>query len=91
MIELVSITKTGEIWYLNKVIVNPNHISVVAEANDINMLLREGKIEIGLNDHVTFSRITMAQRSGFDEMIVVGSPEQLLEKVKKSTKQILKG
>ncbi len=91
MIELVSIVKAGHTWYLNKVIVNPEHISVVSEANDVNKLLSEGKIEIGLTKHATFSRISMSSRSGFDEMVVVGSPTELLEKIRKSTKKILKG
>jgi len=72
-------------------VVNPNHISVVSEANDINSLLKEGKIQIGLNEHVTFSRITMSLQSGFDELVVVGTPTELLEKVRNSTKQLLKG
>ena len=91
MIELVSIIKTGENWYLNKVVVNPNHISVVEEASDITALLREGKIVMGLNEFVTFSRVTMASKSGFSELVIVGSPTELLEKVKKSSKQLLKG
>ena len=91
MIELVNITKAGQTWFLNKVVVNPNHISVVCEADDVNELLKEGKINMGLNEHVTFSRITMSSQSGFEELIVVGSPTQLLEKMKRNSKQLLKG
>ena len=81
MIELVNITKAGQTWFLNKVVINPQHISVVCEADDVNELLKEGKINIGLNEHVTFSRITMTSRSGYEDLIVVGSPTQLLEKI----------
>ncbi len=91
MIELVSITKAGETWYLNKIVVNPNHISVVSEAKDVNELLKEGKIQIGLNEQARFSRVTMSLQSGFGELIIVGSPTELLEKVKRSSKQLLKG
>tara|TARA_R110000824_G_scaffold66418_5_gene172351 strand:+ start:514 stop:789 length:276 start_codon:yes stop_codon:yes gene_type:complete len=91
MIELVSIVKTGETWYLNKVVVNSQYITTVSESQKHNTMLKEGKIHIGLNEHVTFSSITLDTKSGFDEMIVVGSPEQLLEKIKGTNKQLLKG
>ena len=44
MIELITISKAGENWYLNKVIVNSQHIAMVIESNEHNNLLREGKI-----------------------------------------------
>jgi hypothetical protein len=91
MIELVSIVKAGETWYLNKIIVNPKYITTVCESRKHNTMLKEGKIHIGLNEHVTFSLITLNNKSGFDEIVVVGSPEQLLEKIKKNDKQLLKG
>jgi len=91
MIELVSIVKTGETWYLNKVVVNAQYITTVAESREYNKMLREGKINMGLSEHVTFSVITLNNKSGFDEMIIIGSPSQLLEKIKKNNKQLLKG
>jgi len=91
MIELVSIVKTGETWYLNKVVVNAQYITTVSESREYNEMLREGKINMGLSEHVTFSVITLNKKSGFDEMIIVGSPSQLLEKIKKNNKQLLKG
>ena len=91
MIELVSIMKTGETWYLNKVMVNPQYITTVKESREHNVMLKEGKIHIGLNEHVTFSSITLNSKTGFDKMIVVGSPEQLLEKIRNNSKQLLKG
>ena len=91
MIELVNIIKAGETWYLNKIIVNAKYITTVTESREHNAMLKEGKIHIGLNEHVTFSTITLNNKSGFEEMIVVGSPEQLLEKIRNNSKQLLKG
>ena len=91
MIELVSIVKTGETWYLNKIVVNPQHISIVSEAREHNIMLREDKIHIGLSKHVSFSSITMDVKSGFEELIVVGTPEQLLEKIRNTNRQLLRG
>ncbi len=92
MLEVISISKTGEQWYLNKVIINPAHISVVAEAEEMNSLLREGKLELGFNKFVGFSKLTMSASSGFNELIVACSPSQILEKISKSeSRKLLKG
>ena len=87
----MSITKAGETWYLNKVVINSQHIAIVSEAREHNIMLKEGRIPIGLNEHVSFSSVTMDVKSGFEELIVVGTPEQLLEKIKGTNRQLLKG
>jgi len=91
MIELITISKTGEQWYLNKVIVNPQHIALVIESLEYGRLLKEGKIDIGLDNNVQFSTIRMASASGFDDFIAVGSPGTIMEKMNRNTKQLLKG
>ena len=91
MIELITITQTREIWYLNKVIVNPNHIVTITEASEHNRMLKEGRIDLSLNEGVTFSKVKMNPITGFDEFVVVGSPTMIMEKANRNTKQLLKG
>ena len=92
MLELISISKAGEQWYLNKVIINPKHVSSISEDRGMNSLLREGKIELGFNPEVSFSKVEMDKGSGFNEFVVVGSPTEILEKInKKNNKRLLKG
>tara|TARA_A100001391_G_scaffold120134_1_gene81788 strand:- start:270 stop:491 length:222 start_codon:yes stop_codon:yes gene_type:complete len=73
------------------VIVNPEHISLVEEAEQMNSLLKEGKIDIGLNEHVRFSKVSMLSTSGFDSFVVIGTPNQILEKLNRQGKSLLKG
>ena len=91
MIELITISHANQTWYLNKVIVNPNHIVMISEATDHIKMLREGKIDLSLNEGVTFSKVKMNPATGYDEFIVVGSPSMIMEKTNKNTKQLLKG
>ena len=91
MIELITISKAGETWYLNKVVVNSQHIAMVVESRDHNKLLREGAIDLALDPHIQFSKVRMAATSGFDEFIAVGSPSTIMEKMNRNTKQLLKG
>jgi len=91
MIELITICKAAETWYLNKVIINPQHIAMVVESRDHNRLLKEGKIDLPLDPQVQFSNVRMAAISGFEELTVVGSPSSIMEKVRRNNKQLLKG
>ena len=50
MIELITIFHANQTWYLNKVIVNPSHIVTITEATDHIKMLREGKINLSLNE-----------------------------------------
>ena len=91
MLELITISNIGSTWYLNKAIINPNHIVMVTESVEHNGLLKEGKINLGLDSGVVFSSVKMAAISGFTELIVVGSPSYIMEKINRNTKQLLKG
>mgnify|MGYP003124351413 CR=1 FL=1 len=91
MIELITITQVRETWFLNKVIVNPDHIVTITEASEHIKMLREGKIELSLNEGVTFSKVRLNPSTGYDEFVVVGSPTMIMEKANKNTKQLLKG
>ena len=91
MLEIISIKNSNNIWHLSKIMINPDHISIVAEASEVNSLFQEGKINIGLNSKVMFSRLSMRTVSGFQDIIAVGSPTEILEKINKTTKRLLKG
>jgi hypothetical protein len=91
MIELITISKAAGNWYLNKVVINPQHIAMVAESQEHNRLLREGKINLGFGGNIQFSKVQMALTSGFNELIVIGSPAAIMEKLSNNTKQLLKG
>ncbi len=91
MIQLITISKASYTWYLNTAVINPNHIVMVTESVEHNTLLREGKIDLELDKRVSFSRVKMSAASGFDEIIVVGSPRSIIEKMGQNKKQLLKG
>lgn len=91
MVELITISNAAGNWYLNKVVINPKHIAVVAESREHNRLLKEGKIDLGFNQQIEFSKIQMAITSGFDELIAIGSPASIIEKLGRNSKQLLKG
>ena len=54
-------------------------------------MLREGQIDLSLNEGVTFSKVKMNPATGYDEFVVVGSPTMIMEKANRNKKQLLKG
>ena len=91
MIELITISKAGQTWYLNKVIINPQHVATITESKEHNQVLSEGQFNLGLDPNIQFSKVKMVASSGFDELIAVGSPSSIMEKMNLNTKQLLKG
>ena len=91
MIELITIFQANQNWYLNKVFVNSNHVVTISEALEHNNLLKEGKIDLALDNSVCFSKVKMNPITGYDEFIVVGSPKVIMEKMNKNKRQLLKG
>lgn len=91
MIELITISNVGQSWYLNKVIINPQHVATITESVEHANLLEEGRLGLGLSNQVVFSKVNMVASSGFTELIVIGSPATIMEKMGRNTKQLLKG
>ena len=91
MIELITIFQTSQSWYLNKIFVNSNHMVSIIEDLEHYKLMKEGKIDLPLDNNVRFSKVKMNPATGFDQLIVVGSPSVIMEKINKNTKQLLKG
>ena len=91
MIELITILQANQTWYLNKIYVNSKHIVTITESHEHNKLLREGKIQLSFDNNVVFSKLKMEYSTGFNELIVVGCPATIMEKINRNSKQLLKG
>tara|TARA_R100000697_G_C5421946_1_gene190560 strand:+ start:521 stop:796 length:276 start_codon:yes stop_codon:yes gene_type:complete len=90
VLELITVYNLQEEFYLSKILINPAHISIVKDCDQYNTLLREGKIDVGFDQEVRFSEITMSGHGGFQNYIVVGSATQIQEKLNRNNIQLLR-
>ena len=67
-------------WTLRTVIINESQITSIIPCDEMLFLLANGKLPQGLHDAQQFSKINFSDGR---EMILVGSPELINEKVKK--------
>lgn len=77
-------------YTLRSVVVNPEHVMYIREETSTLDLLHEGLLPDGIDSRARFSRVTVDRPSSAD-LIIVGSPEQIQEKLILSRKKMLKG
>tara|TARA_Y100000592_G_C5272028_1_gene222290 strand:+ start:270 stop:554 length:285 start_codon:yes stop_codon:yes gene_type:complete len=90
LIELIEIKYNYENKYsLSKIYVNPLHIVSLSEDSRTQRALSEGGMNLELSQDAKFTKLTLNESRSFNEMIVVGAPEQIHEKIYNSKKKML--
>jgi hypothetical protein len=90
VLELITVYSLHEEFYLSKILINPSHISVVKDHHQYNNLLREGKMNLDFDQNVQFSEVVMSGQAGFQNYVVVGSADQIREKLGRNKIQLLR-
>jgi len=92
MIKLTQIKKDSFNTYrIASIYVNPKHIVFMSEESQMRQELVEGKINLGLDKNITFTKIKINESANFSEIVVVGTPEMIESKINTSTKKLLRG
>ena len=94
LVELIEIVKTGTDQYsLKTIYINPDQVVYLSENNQLKQKLQEGKLNLGLNQTFTnFTNVRMNYQSYASNLIVVGDPGLVEQKINNSKrKQLLKG
>ena len=91
MIRLVQIVKWPDGYRLKDVFLNPKHIVYMSESHKEKSDLLEGKMQLGLDNQVAFTKIKINHNSELSEIVVVGAPENIQSKIHKSKKTLLRG
>tara|TARA_R100001082_G_C4364516_1_gene161174 strand:+ start:3915 stop:4193 length:279 start_codon:yes stop_codon:yes gene_type:complete len=92
MVKLTQIKKDSfNMYRITNIYVNPKHIVFMSEESQMRQELVEGKIDLGLDKNITFTKIKINESANFSEIIVVGTPEMIESKINTSTKKLLRG
>ena len=94
LVELIEIIETeGQNYSLKTIYINPDQVVYLSENNQFKQKLQEGKINLGLNQNFTnFTNVRMNHQSHSSNIIVVGDPRLIEQKINNSKrKQLLKG
>jgi len=92
MVKLTQIKKDSfNMYKITNIYVNPKHIVFMSEESQMRQELVEGKIDLGLDKNIAFTKIKINESANFSEIIVVGTPEMIESKINTSTKKLLRG
>ena len=94
LVELIEIREiTRDNYSLKTIYINPDQVVYLSENNKMKQQLQEGKLNLGLNQNFTnFTNIRMNYQSYASNLVVVGDPGMIEQKINNSKrKQLLKG
>ena len=89
MIELVQIKKLNTIFELSTIFVNPKHILYLTEDRVFKSYLREGRMNLNLNNQTVFTKLKVHEGDRTVEFTIVGDPRDVQRKVT-NKKQLLR-
>jgi hypothetical protein len=78
-------------YSVREVFVNPDHVVCLRSEPNYGKLLREGIMPEGLDNRQEFTRVHMSRGQLGLDIIVVGSPSSIEDKLESSKKQMLRG
>lgn len=78
-------------YTLREVTVNPNHVICLREDSSIKSRLDEGRLPEGLDTRQSFTKVILDRGQSGLELTVVGTPHQISEKLRVSTRELLRG
>tara|TARA_B100000686_G_C16361254_1_gene747823 strand:+ start:255 stop:548 length:294 start_codon:yes stop_codon:yes gene_type:complete len=82
---------TNEQYTLREVLINPEHVIMIREESRIRNLHEQGLLHSGLDPNHRFSKLTINRGHNGTDIVVVGAPELVEEKLMSSTAQLLRG
>ena len=78
-------------YKLREVFINPEHVVCLREEPRFKTLLQEGLLPEGIDARQDFTRVYMNRGQAGLDIVVVGKPHLIEDKIDKTKKQILKG
>ncbi len=96
IVKLVEVSKSSSVvsgagYTLREIFVNPKHVVCLREDHHTQQLLVEGKLPNDLDNRQKFTKVQLNRGSTGLDVIVVGSPSMIEEKLNFSNRVLLKG
>ena len=82
---------TKQDYTLQEVFVNPEHVVMIREEARIQKLNEEGILHKDLSRNHRFTKLTINRGHTGTEIVVVGAPDAIENKLNKKTKELLRG
>lgn len=92
MIELIQIERIlGTDFRLKKIYINPRHVIFISEDTKFSGFLQEGQMNLDIDKNATFSKIRLNEGQYASEIVVIGDPSAIQQKIVLNKKVLLRG
>ncbi len=78
-------------YTMREVTINPEYVVCVREDSNMKRMLKEGKLPVGLDDSHQFTRVYLDRGQSGIDIVVVGNPHLIEEKLIPKKKVVLNG
>jgi len=78
-------------YKLRAIYINPAHVICLREDDHMGSLLREGRLVDGLDVRQSFTKISVTRTSYEEDITVVGTLDEVYNRLKIQRQQLLKG
>jgi hypothetical protein len=96
IVRLIEVSKSSNViknsnYTLREVYINPEHIVCLREDSHTLQLFQEGQLPDELDSRQRFTRVQLNRGSTGLDLVVVGSPEVVENKLRLGNRELLKG
>ena len=78
-------------YSLRNIYINPLHVVCLREDVSLGRLLREGRLIDGLDTRQSFTQVTLSRANVQEDIVVVGSIDEINRKLNIDNREILRG
>jgi len=78
-------------YTLREITINPQHVICLREDSIMANRLNEGNLPQGLDTRQRFTKVTLDRGQSGLELVIVGDPSQVKEKLRLSNREMLRG
>lgn len=84
-------TQRGQTYSVRTIYINPDHVVCIRESYDMLGLLNEGRLPQELDKRQEFTTLSLNKGTYGQDVIVIGSVNEVHKKLNKNQRQLLRG
>ncbi len=78
-------------YSLREIYINPQHVICLRAETGLENMLQEGRLVDGLDKRQKFTRISVSNNAHEEEILVIGSIDEIYKKLNTDTRDLLRG
>lgn len=78
-------------YSLREIYINPQHVICLRSEDGLGRMLQEGRLVDGLDKRQKFTRVSVSNNSYEEDIVVIGSIDEIYKKLNTEARNLLRG